>query len=248
MTISNVHSAATAAPTTPVVPTGITTNPAYVAPSTTASSSTGTSASGGVSLGGTDFLTLMLAQLKNQDPTSPVDSNVFLTQLAELSTVQGITQLNTSFGTLSSSLTSNQAMQASSMLGRQALVASSTATLAAAGGTITGAVAVPQNSATVNVNILNSAGVVVSQVNLGAQATGIANFSWNGTESDGTKAPAGQYSLAATVAGVASGTAVDTYVNGTIQSVTMGSGTTGMSLNVAGLGNVPFASVEQISN
>jgi flagellar basal-body rod modification protein FlgD len=248
MTISNIHSAATAAPTTPAVPTGITTNPAYVAPSAASSSSTGTSASGGVSLGGTDFLTLMLAQLKNQDPTSPVDSNVFLTQLAELSTVQGITQLNTSFGTLSSSLTSNQAMQASSMLGRTALVASSTATLTAAGGTISGAVAVPQNSATVNVNILNSAGVAVAQVNLGAQATGIANFSWNGVESNGAPAPAGQYSLTATVAGVPAGTPVDTYVSGTVQSVTMGSGTTGMSLNVTGLGSVPFASVEQISN
>jgi flagellar basal-body rod modification protein FlgD len=247
MTISHVNSAA-AAPTTPTIPAGLTTNPAYVAPSANSSSSTGTSASGGVSLGGTDFLTLMLAQLKNQDPTSPVDSNVFLTQLAELSTVQGITQLNTSFSTLSNSLTSNQAMQASSMLGRTALVGSSTVTVTAAGGTITGAVAVPQNSATVNVNILNSAGDTVDQIKLGAQATGIAKFSWNGAESNGKQAPAGVYSLAATVAGVPAGTTISTYVNGTVQSVTMGSGTTGMSLDVAGVGDVPFANVEQISN
>ena len=73
-------------------------------------------------LGGTDFLTLMLAQLKNQDPTSPVDSNTFLTQLAQLSEVQGITSLNTSFSALSSSLSSSQALQASSLLGHQALV------------------------------------------------------------------------------------------------------------------------------
>ena len=79
-------------------------------------------------LGGTDFLTLMLAQLQNQDPTSPVDSNTFLTQLAQLSEVQGISALNTSFSTLSSSLTSSQALQASSLLGHQALVASGTAT------------------------------------------------------------------------------------------------------------------------
>ena len=69
----------------------------------------------------------MLAQLKNQDPTSPVDSNTFLSQLASLSEVQGITQLNTSFGALSSSLSSSQALQASSLLGHQALVNSSTA-------------------------------------------------------------------------------------------------------------------------
>src|SRR5271165_1369335 len=96
--------------------------------SSTSSASTGVA---GATLGGTDFLTLMLAQLKNQDPTSPVDSNEFLSQLAALSEVQGITQLNTSFSGLSSSLVSSQALQASALLGHQALVASSTGVLSA---------------------------------------------------------------------------------------------------------------------
>jgi flagellar basal-body rod modification protein FlgD len=213
-----------------------------------ASSSSSTSASGGVSLGGTDFLTLMLAQLKNQDPTSPVDSNVFLTQLSELSEVQGITQLNTSFGTLSSSLVGNQALQASSLLGNTALVPSSTATIATAGATVTGAVGVPQTSASVIVNIANASGTVVQQVNLGAQSTGIANFSWDGSEMNGKQAPAGTYTVKAAVEGVATGTVVPTYINGIIQSVTMGSGTTGMSVNVAGQGPVLLSNVEQISN
>ena len=92
-------------------------NPNYTGSTTSGtSSSTSSSDSGSASsldattLGGTNFLTLMLAQLKNQDPTSPVDSNTFLSQLASLSTVQGITQLNTSFGSLSSSLVSSQAL------------------------------------------------------------------------------------------------------------------------------------------
>src|SRR5882672_12197981 len=103
-------------------PTTLFPNPNYTGP-TAASSSTDSSGSGSApgtaTLGGTNFLTLMLAQLKNQDPTSPVDSNQFLNQLASLSTVQGITQLNTSFGALSTSLVSSQALQASSLLGRQ---------------------------------------------------------------------------------------------------------------------------------
>jgi flagellar basal-body rod modification protein FlgD len=219
------------------------------ASSSTSSSSTGSASGvGGTTLGGTDFLTLMLAQLKNQDPTNPVDSSTFLTQLSELSEVQGITNLNTSFSALSSSLTSSQALQASSLLGHQVTVGSSTATLAA-NSTITGAVAVPQTSGSVKLNISNSAGELVQQINLGAQPAGIANFSWNGTQSDGSQAPPGQYSLAAQVDGVASGTAVNTYVSGTVQSVTMGgSGSTGLSLNVAGLGSVPFSAVVQISN
>jgi flagellar basal-body rod modification protein FlgD len=230
-------------------------NPNYTGSSTSGtSSSTSSGASGSPStldaatLGGTNFLTLMLAQLKNQDPTSPVDSNTFLSQLASLSEVQGITQLNTSFSALSSSMVSSQALQASSLLGHQALVSSSTATLAAGGSTITGAVAVPQTTSGVTLDISNSAGVLVQQINLGAQSTGLANFSWNGAQGDGSQAPAGQYTLTAVVAGVASGTAVPTYVNGTVQSVTMGAGSAGLTLNVAGLGSVPFSSVEQISN
>src|SRR5277367_1453734 len=136
MIINNIHAAAAS---TPANTTG-----------TDSSTSSGTggaaSAASGTTLGGTDFLTLMLAQLKNQDPTSPVDSNTFLTQLASLSEVQGITQLNSSFSGLSSSLVSGQALQASSLLGHQALVSSSTATLASSGGTVTGAVNVPQTS------------------------------------------------------------------------------------------------------
>jgi flagellar basal-body rod modification protein FlgD len=217
--------------------------------STSSGSSTanGGSASG-VTLGGTDFLTLLLAQLQNQDPTSPVDSNQFLSQLASLSEVQGINQLNTSFSSLSSSLTSSQALQASSLLGHQVLAASSTGSLATAGATLTGAVSVPQTSSQVTLNISNSAGVLVDSINLGAQPAGLANFSWNGQTSNGAAAPPGTYTLSAQVAGVASGTAVPTLVNGTVDSVTMGAGSTGLTLNVAGLGSVPFSSVQQISN
>jgi flagellar basal-body rod modification protein FlgD len=226
-------------------------NPNYNASATTGSSGStgsGTAAVAGTTLGGTDFLTLMLAQLQNQDPTSPVDSSTFLSQLASLSEVQGITSLNTSFSTLSSSLTGNQAMQASSLLGHQALVPSSTATLGTAGATVTGAVSVPQTTSDVVVNISNSAGVLVQQVDLGAQPAGMANFSWNGINGDGSTAAAGAYTLSAQASGVASGTAISTYVNGTVDSVTMGSGGAGMTLNVAGLGSVPFSSVAQISN
>ena len=205
-------------------------------------------AANGATLGGTDFLTLMLAQLKNQDPTSPVDSNQFLSQLASLSEVQGITQLNTSFAALSNSLVSSQALQASSLLGHQALVASSTATLATAGAALSGAVSVPQASSQVVLNISNSSGVLVQSLNLGAQPAGLANFSWNGQTSNGSAAPAGTYTLNAQVAGVSGGTAVNTLVNGTVDSVTMGSGSTGLTLNIAGLGSVPFSSVQQISN
>ena len=221
---------------------------------TTGTGAAGTGAAGtgsttnAVTLGGTDFLTLMLAQLKNQDPTSPVDSNTFLQQLASLSEVQGITSLNTSFGALSSSLSSSQALQASSLLGHQALVNSSTANLAA-GATVTGAVNVPQTTSQVGLNISDASGALVSQINLGAQSAGLASFSWNGLTSSGSHAPAGTYTLTAQYAGsTQGGTAASTLVNGTVESVSMGAGSTGLTVNVSGLGSVPFSSVQQISN
>src|SRR3979490_1478203 len=139
----------------------------------------------GATLGGTDFLTLMLAQLKNQDPTSPVDSNTFLNQLAQLSTVQGITQLNTSFGSLSTSLVSSQALQASSLLGHQALVSSKTANLAA-NGSVSRAIDVPQTTSQAVVNVSDSSGALVRQINLAPQATGLPNLSWAGKLPAGT--------------------------------------------------------------
>jgi flagellar basal-body rod modification protein FlgD len=235
--------------TTPTnLPTTGTGTPAATGTATGTGSSAANSASSLGTLGGTDFITLMLAQLQNQDPTSPVDSNTFLTQLAQLSEVQGITSLNTSFSALSSSLTSNQALQASSLLGHQALVNSSTATIAA-GATVTGAVNVPQNTSQVTLSITDSSGALVSQINLGAQSAGLANFSWNGTTGNGSQAPAGTYTLTAQYAGATSGgTAATTLVNGTVESVSMGAGSTGLTLNVSGVGSVPFSGVQQISN
>jgi flagellar basal-body rod modification protein FlgD len=224
--------------------------------STTGTGSTGGTKSGSsnsvtsaATLGGTDFLTLMLAQLKNQDPTSPVDSNTFLTQLAQLSEVQGINTLNTSFSTLASSISANQALQASSLLGHTATVTSSTAQLGTT-GSVSGTVTVPQTTTGVTLSVANSAGTVVASIGLGAQSSGAQpSFTWDGTEQNGSRAPAGTYTLTPTYAGqTSSSTAATTAVSGTVESVSMGSGTTGLTLNVAGVGSVPFSSLQQITN
>lgn len=194
-----------------------------------------------------EFLTLMLAQLKNQDPTKPTDSTAFLGQLAQISQVQGLAQLNDSFSTLSSSLTSNQALQASSLLGRTALVESGTVTLGSS-GSVSGAVDLPASSGKVVVNIVDSSGSLVQQISLGTQSAGLVDFTWDGTLADGTRAPAGAYSLSAQYAGT-DGKAVsaDTLVNTTVQSVTMGSGSSGLTLNLSGVGSVAFSNVRRIS-
>src|SRR6202142_2099816 len=96
------------------------------------SNSAAASPAGGASspLGGltmNNFLTLMTAQLKNQDPLSPTDSNQFLAQLSELSTVQGISQMNTTMTNLWTSLMSSQALASASLVGKSVLTAGSAA-------------------------------------------------------------------------------------------------------------------------
>ena len=194
-----------------------------------------------------EFLTLMLAQLKAQDPTKPVDSTAFLGQLAQISQVQGLAQLNDSFTNLSSSISSNQALQASSLLGRNALVASSNINLAASGG-VSGAVDLPQASGAVLVNITDAAGTVVQQIKLGAQSQGLAKFTWDGRMADGSRAPAGTYKVNALYAGAGNqATAATTLINSTVLSVTMGAGQSGLTLNLSGVGDVAFSNVRQIS-
>ena len=89
------------------------------------------------------------------------------------------------------------------MLGHQALVSSSQASLATAGATVTGAVNVPQTSAQVLLNVSNGAGVLVKQIDLGAQPRRASRISL-GTAPWATvrRRPPGQYTLSAQVAGV----------------------------------------------
>jgi flagellar basal-body rod modification protein FlgD len=200
----------------------------------------------GQTLGQDAFLRLMLAQLKNQDPFKPLQSGEFLSQLAQFSTVAGVKDLQSSFKDLSASLVSNQALQASSLLGRSVLVRRSSSALAA-GGTLTGAIDVPSSASSVVVNITNASGELVRQLNLGPQAKGLANFSWDGMRSDGTMAAPDAYSVSAQlmVNGKAQGGA-SVLLDARVESVTIAADQSGLTLSLEGLGDIAFSDVRQI--
>src|SRR5690349_8345506 len=80
-------------------------------------------------LGQDAFLELMITQMKNQDPLSPQSNSEFVAQLAQFSSVQGIEKLNANFNSFSSGFQSNQALQASSLVGRSVSVESKTSIL-----------------------------------------------------------------------------------------------------------------------
>ena len=114
-------------------------------------------------LGQDQFLKLMLAQMQNQDPTKPMESGDFLTQIAQFSSAKGISDMASSFSNLTNSLTSNQALQASSLIGRVVLSPSNTGFLEQGQG-IGGSVDLASSAQDMNVTIYDQAGSVVRTI------------------------------------------------------------------------------------
>lgn len=71
---------------------------------TSATSATTPTASGSQNISSTDFLTLLVSELKNQDPTQPTDPNAYITQLAQVNSLQQLININTGISTLDSAL------------------------------------------------------------------------------------------------------------------------------------------------
>ena len=197
------------------------------------------------SLSQSDFLTLLTTQLTHQDPTNPTDSNAFVSQMAQFSTVSGIQNLLTSFQSLSSELTSSQALQASSLVG-QTVSAPGTQGLLTSGGSISGDFTLTSAATDVNLTITGSNGAVVSQADLGSQAAGDIPFSWNGADNSGNAVAPGVYNVQVTALIGGKNTAVATNIQSKVDSVTIGSGGSGLQVNLQGLGSVPFSKVTTI--
>jgi len=195
-------------------------------------------------LGQEEFLNLMVTQLKNQDPFKPLESGEFLGQLAQFGTVSGLAELKTSFSELAGSLVSNQALQAASLVGRNALVASSQLTVDKDGAPISGAVDLPEAGNAVRIQVSDAKGQVVRQLDLGGHGEGLARFTWDGRMADGSAAPPGTYKLAASYQAGNEIAAADTLVTAPVESVVFGP--KGFTVQVRGLGELPFSAVREI--
>ena len=195
-------------------------------------------------MGQEQFLELMTAQLQNQDPFKPMESGDFLSQIAQFSTVEGIGDLNDSFSGLSQSLVSNQALQATNLVGRQVLAPTGVAALSQ-GGNIRGNVELPAASGEVVVNVYDQAGQVVRRLDLGSQAAGPVAFQWDGLKNDGQFASPGSYFISAEASIDGQFESVETLLASEVRSVTL-SNSGGLLLDLDGIGSLDFSEVRQI--
>jgi len=194
------------------------------------------------SLGQADFLKLMTTQLQNQDPLKPLESNEFLGQIAQFSTVSGIQGLQDSFTALSSSMTSSQSLQASGLVGHGVLYPSETGYLDGEAG-LAGGVEMDAAGQLV-VEVTDGSGQVVRRLDYGTQPAGTNYFNWDGKDASGETLPSGSYGIRATVTRNGASEAAPTLAAGLVQSVSLGA--SGLSLNLAGLGSIAFGNVRQI--
>jgi len=193
---------------------------------------------------GDRFLKLLVTQLKNQDPLSPMDNAQLTSQLAQISTVTGITQLNDTMTSLSASLGSNQYLQAANLVGHNVLVPGNKLQLA--GGAATGGINMSAAADSVVVSVSDASGRVVRKIDMGAQEAGPQKLSWDGKTDSGAAAAPGLYSF--TVAATQGGTAVtaDALMSGHVDGVVVGTGGT-TQVQLGQLGRADLSSIIQIN-
>lgn len=150
------------------------------------------------------FLTLLVTELQNQDPTEPMDNTEMVTQLAQINMVSGISDLDDTLTSISGQIDTSQALQASALVGKGVLV-DGTAIQVETGVATTYGVNLDADADTVTAVITDSDGNVVRTLDLGDLDEGIHSLSWDGLEDDGTTAPDGDYtvSISATADGAA---------------------------------------------
>ena len=206
-------------------------------------------------LGQTAFLELMITQLENQNPLDPQDNSEFLAQLAQFSSVEGIDRLNNSFDSFAASFMSNQALQASSLVGTSVAVTTDQAQLAE-GGYVGGNITLPASTTDMTMNIYSNTGQLIDSIPLGPQSAGDIVFRWDGSrieingeltdwESNNPVASGGfRFEVIASQNGEPQ--QLSTALTANVNSVTVNENNQ-LVLNLAGLGSVNISEVKQFN-
>lgn len=193
-----------------------------------------------------DFFALLTKELSHQDPTKPVENNEMISQMTAFSTTDGVSQLNEQFTSFAASMSSSQALQASSLVGRSVLVDENVFGKAA-GEAVKGKLITDEPASNVNIYVENAAGEIIQTVPVGSVAAGEFTFTWDGQMSDGGPAPEGAYRfrIAGLVSGQASELQAMTYRK--VDSVTLAGAGGNILLNLNGGSSMALADVVEVS-
>lgn len=197
------------------------------------------------SLGQQDFLRLMLKQLENQDPTKPMESADFLSQIAQFGTVSGIKDLNSSFQGVSSALVQEQSLRAASLLDRQVL-ADVDSVRVDESGPMRGAVQLPAGATQATVEIIGPGGQQVDSVRVSGSAGALAEFSWDAMRDDGTRVPAGDYRARAATAVDGEAQAAPVLLNAQVKGIELDSSGGSVRVDIGSANSVRLEDIRRI--
>ncbi|UJP05505.1 MAG: flagellar hook assembly protein FlgD [Nitrosomonas sp.] len=189
------------------------------------------------------FLKLLVAQVKNQDPMKPLDNAEMTSQMAQISTVTGVEKLNSTLQQLVSSAEDSRSVEAAALIGHQVYAPGSSISLN--GDTGSFGIELQQPIDELKVTILDSSGIPVRQMNLGAYPAGVSTISWDGKTDSGAQAAIGEYTY--TVSALQSGKdiKVETLSQAQVKGVMPGEDNTLLDLGKA-LGLVNLADIRQV--
>lgn len=190
------------------------------------------------------FLKLLVAQMKNQDPMNPMDNGQVTTQMAQIQTVSGISTLNSSIQSMSSTLggqfTQMQMLQGVSLVGHDVSVAGNRVAMNAETGKGEGSFEIASPADRVKLEVLNASGTVVDTVELGAQTSGLHGFAWDPKQVD----TSGKLTFRITASSGSAALASTTYAQDKVVAVNNSSGK--LQLQLQNLGPVDYAGIRTI--
>jgi flagellar basal-body rod modification protein FlgD len=188
------------------------------------------------------FLNLLMTQLKNQDPTSPMDANSFTTELVQFSGVEQQINMNASLNQLIQLTQVAGVTQSSAILGKQVTVQSNQIPLQNGTGTLNFTAPV---SEPVSITVRDANGITVQHATVKA-AQGTNTWTWNGMSSTGVAMPDGAYAVSVT--GSVKGSP-ETAMPFTVVGTATGILTHDNSVNLRlGALSVPFSAVTSVGN
>lgn len=190
------------------------------------------------------FMTLLVTQMKNQDPLNPMDNAQMTSQLAQLSTVTGIDKLNTTMQSMISNVQSSQTFQAASMIGRHVMMPGNSLSLSGSAGKF--GVDLPNNVDQLTVSIKDASGNLLKEVNMGPQKAGILPLNWDGFSDAGNQLKDGKYTFE--VSAKAGGQPVSVTALSYDQVIGINNGNLGLELKLQSFGAVSMSQIKQIQN
>lgn len=196
-------------------------------------------------LGQQDFLRLMVAQIQNQEPLQQQENGV-LSRFTRFGMNDDVAKMQESMKQMANSLQSNQALQASVLVGRKVLVNSNYFKLDNE-GTIKIAIEILPDVSDLNAFIYDESGQLIRSMALGKQKPGFFQFIWDGLDQDGRYVVERKYNVVVSATYMSKEIALDTMIFANVDSVSLGQGGEGLKLNVAGVGAVLLDTVRQIA-